>query len=140
MECRQAGTGTGKEEKRNRAGKSEDRGRTEKAEGTEDVIFNFDATTLQGHDVVVFEKLFVTMKEEDNEKEVEVTSHEDIKAKSQTVKLTEVPTEPKEPDISSPVKTGDDAPILLYICIATGSLLLIIISGLVFYWRRKHQK
>ena len=112
----------------------------EESSGSVDVTFTFDATELKGHDVVVFEKLFVTVKEEDKEKEVEVTSHEDIKAKSQTVKLTEVPTEPKEPDISSPVKTGDDAPILLYICIATGSLLLIIISGLVFYWRRKHQK
>ena len=112
----------------------------EESSGSVDVTFTFDATELKGHDVVVFEKLFVTLKEEDKEKEVEVTSHEDIKAKSQTVKLTEVPTEPKEPDISSPVKTGDDAPILLYICIATGSLLLLIISGLVFYWRRKHQK
>ena len=105
-----------------------------------DVIFTFNATELKGHDVVVFEKLFVTVKEDDKEKEVEVTSHEDIKAKSQTVKLTEVPTEPKEPDISSPVKTGDEAPILIYICIATGSLLIIIISGLVLYWRRRHRK
>ncbi len=112
----------------------------EESSGSVDVTFTFDATELKGHDVVVFEKLFVTLKEEDKEKEVEVTSHEDIKAKSQTVKLTEVPTEPKEPDISSPVKTGDDAPILLYICIAAGSLLLIIISGLVFYWKRKNQE
>ena len=112
----------------------------EESSGSVDVTFTFDATELKGHDVVVFEKLYVTMKEEDKDKEVEVTSHEDIKAKSQTVKLTEVPTEPKEPDISSPVKTGDDAPILLYICIAAGSLLLIIISGLVYYWKRKHQK
>ncbi len=112
----------------------------EESSGSVDVTFAFDATELKGHDVVVFEKLFVTVKEEDKAKELEVTSHEDIKAKSQTVKLTEVPTEPKEPDISSPVKTGDDAPILLYICIAAGSLLLIIISGLVLYWRRKHQK
>ena len=112
----------------------------EESSGSIDVTFTFDATELKGHDVVVFEKLYVTVKEEDKDKEVEVTSHEDIKAKSQTVKLTEIPTEPKEPDISSPVKTGDEAPILLYICIAAGSLLFIIISGLVFYWRRKHQK
>ena len=112
----------------------------EESSGSVDVTFTFDATELKGHDVVVFEKLFVTVKEDDKERELEVTSHEDIKSKSQTVKLTEVPTEPKEPDISSPVKTGDDAPILLYICIAAGSLLLLIISGLVFYWRRKHQK
>lgn len=112
----------------------------EKSSGTVDVTFTFDATELKGHDVVVFEKLFVTVKDEGKDQEIEVTSHEDIQAESQTVKLTEVPAEPKTPDVSSPVKTGDEAPILLYICIATGSLLLIIISGLVFYWKRKNQE
>lgn len=111
----------------------------EESDGTADVTFTFDATELKGHDVVVFEKLFVTVKDEDKEKELEVTSHEDIKAESQTIKITEIPTEPKTPDISSPVKTGDDAPILLYICIATGSLLLIIIIGLIFYWKHKNK-
>ena len=91
-------------------------------------------------DVVVFEKLFVAVKDEGKDQEIEVTSHEDIQAESQTVKLTEVPAEPKTPDVSSPVKTGDETPILLYICIAAGSLLLIIISGLVFYWKRKNQE
>ncbi len=112
----------------------------EKSSGTVDVTFTFDAAELKGHDVVVFEKLFVAVKDEGKDQEIEVTSHEDIQAESQTVKLTEVPTEPKTPDVSSPVKTGDDAPILLYICIAAGSLLLIIISGLVFYWKRKNQE
>ena len=112
----------------------------EKSSGTVDVTFTFDATELKGHDVVVFEKLFVTVKDEGKDQEIEVTSHEDIQAESQTVKLTEVPAEPKTPDVSSPVKTGDETPILLYICIATGSLLLIIISGLVFYWKRKNQE
>lgn len=114
--------------------------KTEESSGSVDVTFTFDATELKGHDVVVFEKLFVTVKDEGKDQEIEVTSHEDIQAESQTVKLTEVPTEPKTPDVSSPVKTGDEAPILLYICIATGSLLLIIISGLVFYWKRKNQE
>ncbi len=112
----------------------------EKSSGTVDVTFTFDATELKGHDVVVFEKLFVTVKEGDKEQEIEVTSHEDLQAESQTVKLTEVPAEPKTPDVSSPVKTGDDAPILLYICIAAGSLLLIMVSGLIYYWRRKNQE
>ena len=112
----------------------------EKSSGTVDVTFTFDAAELKGHDVVVFEKLFVTVKKEGKDQEIEVTSHEDIQAESQTVKLTEVPAEPKTPDVSSPVKTGDDAPFLLYICIAAGSLLLIIISGLVFYWKRKNQE
>lgn len=112
----------------------------EKSSGTADVTFTFDATELKGHDVVVFEKLYVTAKEDDKDKEVEIASHEDIKAESQTVKLTEVPTEPKTPDVSSPVKTGDEAPILLYICIAAGSLLLLMICGLVFYWKRKNRE
>lgn len=112
----------------------------EKSSGTVDVTFTFDATELKGHDVVVFEKLFVTVKEEDKKQEIEVTSHEDLQAESQTVKLTKVPAEPKTPDVSSPVKTGDDAPILLYICIAAGSLLLIMVSGLIYYWRRKNQE
>ncbi len=78
----------------------------EKSSGTVDVTFTFDATELKGHDVVVFEKLFVTVKEGDKEQEIEVTSHEDLQAESQTVKLTEVPAEPKTPDVSSPVKPG----------------------------------
>lgn len=112
----------------------------EKSSGTVDVTFTFDAAELKGYDVVVFEKLFVAVKDEGKDQEIEVTSHEDIQAESQTVKLTEVPAEPKTPDVSSPVKTGDETPILLYICIAAGSLLLIIISGLVFYWKRKNQE
>ncbi len=107
----------------------------EKAEGTEDVIFNFDATALKGHDVVVFEKLFVTAKEGDKEKEVELTNHEDIKAESQTVKLTEVPTEPeklmetpeKMPDAP---KTGDTTnlwiPIALLVAALAGIIVMII--------------
>lgn len=78
----------------------------EKAEGTVDVIFHFDATTLKGHDVVVFEKLYVTTKDGDKEKEVELANHEDIEAESQTVKLTEVPTEPEKP-VETPEKTPD---------------------------------
>ena len=112
----------------------------EKSKGTVDVTFTFDATELKGHDVVVFEKLYVTVNEDSKEKEVELTNHEDIKAESQTVKLTEIPTEPKTPDISSPVKTGDDTPIFLYIGIAAGALLLAAVSGFLYYRRRKNQE
>ncbi len=69
----------------------------ENAEGTADVIFNFDAEALKGHGVVVFEKLYMTVKKEDREKEVELANNEDIETESQTVKLTEVPTEPEKP-------------------------------------------
>ena len=112
----------------------------EKSKGTVDVTFTFDATELKGHDVVVFEKLYVTVNEDGKEKEVELTNHEDIKAESQTVKLTEIPTEPKTPDISAPVKTGDDTPIFLYMGIAAGALLLAAVSGFLYYRRRKNQE
>lgn len=97
----------------------------EKAEGTVDVIFHFDATTLKGHDVVVFEKLYVTTKDGDKEKEVELTSHEDIEAKSQTVKLTEVPTEPeKTPDAP---KTGDTTNLWIPIAVLVAAFAGIIV-------------
>ena len=47
--------------------------RPETAVGLLDVPFTFDATGLGGHDVVVFEKLYVTIKDGKEEKEVEVT-------------------------------------------------------------------
>ena len=90
-----------------------------------DVIFNFDATALKGHDVVVFEKLYVTTKDGDKEKEVELTSHEDIQAESQTVKLTEVPTEPeKTPDAP---KTGDTTNLWIPIAVLVAAFAGIIV-------------
>ena len=120
--------------------------RPETAEGLLDVPFTFDATGLGGHDVVVFEKLYVTIKGGKEEKEVEVTSHEDITAESQTIKLTEIPEKPEKPeepgtpDIAPPVKTGDDTPILLYIGIAAGALHLAGVSGFLYYRKRKDQE
>ena len=108
----------------------------EKAEGTVDVIFNFDATTLKGHDVVVFEKLYVTVKEEDKEKEVELTNHEDIQAESQTVKLTEVPTEPEKPaDTPDAPKTGDTTNLWIPITVLVAALAGIV--AVIIRIRRK---
>ena len=99
----------------------------ENSEGTVEVTFTFDATSLSGHDVVVFEKLYVSTGDKDNKKEVELTNHEDINDNDQAVKITDVPKD--TPDISTPVKTGDDTPLLLYAGIAT-----------VIYFRKKKQK
>ena len=109
----------------------------ENSEGTVEVTFTFDATSLSGHDVVVFEKLYVSTGDKDNKKEVELTNHEDINDNDQTVKITDVPKD--TPDISTPVKTGDDTPILLYAGIAVGALLLAGIAT-VIYFRKKKQK
>ena len=51
--------------------------------GTIDVLFTFDATGLEGTDLVVFEKLF--------QGETEIASHEDIEDEGQTVTFVETP-------------------------------------------------
>ena len=51
--------------------------------GTIDVLFTFDATGLEGKDLVVFEKLF--------QGETEIASHEDIEDEGQTVSFIETP-------------------------------------------------
>ena len=51
--------------------------------GTIDVIFTFDATGLEGKNLVVFEKLF--------QGEVEIASHQDIEDEGQTVSFIETP-------------------------------------------------
>lgn len=49
----------------------------EKADGTVDVVFTFDASALKGHSIVVFEKVFIGEKE--------ILAHEDIHDKEQTI-------------------------------------------------------
>ena len=51
--------------------------------GTIDVLFTFDATGLEGTDLVVFEKLFLG--------ETEIASHEDLEDEGQTVTFVETP-------------------------------------------------
>lgn len=80
---------------------------SEKSSGTVAVTFEFDSSSLGGHDVVVFESL--------KQDGVEVASHADIDDEGQTVKLT--PPDSPEPTPSesgkgSLPKTGDDLPVL----------------------------
>ena len=51
--------------------------------GTIDVLFNFNATGLEGKDLVVFEKLL--------QGETEIASHEDLEDEGQTVTFVETP-------------------------------------------------
>ena len=107
--------------------------RPETAEGTLDVPFTFDATGLGGHDVVVFEKLFVTGKDGKEEKETEIASHEDIEAKSQTIRLTEIPgtpeepEEPKTPEAPDVPKTGDTTNLWIPIAVLVAALVGIVV-------------
>ena len=58
------------------------------ASGEVDVEFAFDASGLDGHDLVVFEKLFrVQATLDGGSEDVEVASHEDIGSDAQTVKV-----------------------------------------------------
>lgn len=114
--------------------------RPETAEGILEVPFTFDATGLGGHDVVVFEKLYATIKDGKEEKEVEVASHEDITAESQTIKLTEVPEEPEAPTPPSAEtpptpKTGDTTNLWIPI-----TLLLAALAGIVVVVIRIYRK
>ena len=52
----------------------------EKADGSVEVIFTFDASALKGKEVVVFERLYIG--------ENEIASHTDIEDKNQTVSFT----------------------------------------------------
>lgn len=103
----------------------------EKPEGTIEVSFKFDATSLSSGDLVVFEKLY----DLSGKKETEITSHEDIKDKGQTITL-EAPKK-DTPDVSTPVRTGDDTPILLYAGLAAAALLLGTAAGIL---RSKNKK
>ena len=102
--------------------------------GSVEVIFTFDGSTLAGHDVVVFEKLFSL----EGETALEIASHEDLDDKGQTIKLTEAPKDTPEP--SKPVKTGDETTVLPYLLLAGAALLFAAGFGILYIRKRKKDK
>ena len=102
--------------------------------GSVEVIFTFDGSTLAGHDVVVFEKLFSL----EGETALEIASHENLDDKGQTIKLTEVPKDTPEP--SKPVKTGDETTVLPYLLLAGAALLFAAGFGILYIRKRKKDK
>ena len=61
--------------------------------GTQDISFIFDARTLKGKDVVVFETLYKIVTDKDGKvTEEKVTSHEDINDSGQTITFPEIHT------------------------------------------------
>ncbi|MDD3279553.1 MAG: VaFE repeat-containing surface-anchored protein [Lachnospiraceae bacterium] len=110
----------------------------ESSEGSVEITFQFDGTTLAGHDVVIFEKLFFV----EGETETKIASHEDLEDKDQTITLTEVPKEETPRDttsVSPSVKTGDNAQSMFYLVLAVSALLFTSILGIALYKKRKHQ-
>ena len=106
----------------------------EKANGTVEVSFSFDASNLGGRSLVVFEKIY-----DANGKEI--ANHEDINDQDQTVTVSE-----KENSVSnssdetkktekrvSTVKTGDEGNAILYIILLSVALII----GFAVIIRRK---
>ncbi len=119
----------------------------EKADGTVEVPFTFNTKDLEGHSVVVFEKMM------DANGSV-VATHEDLEDEDQTVTVGKKPEEPKKetpkeetPKEDTPKgstvtsngpKTGDDSNIGLWAVIAAGAALAGIgVGGYAIYKRRK---
>lgn len=86
----------------------------ERADGTVEVVFEFDTSLIAGEKVVVFESV--------RERGIEVAVHTDIDDEGQTVKLIEPskPGEPGKPGNGLP-KTGDDMPLIALACLAAAA-------------------
>lgn len=72
----------------------------DKADGTVDVTFKFDASELAGKSVVVFEQLL--------RNNLTVASHEDIKDEGQTVHFPEVHTNAQDSETKNNLSKADD--------------------------------
>lgn len=96
------------------------------------IEFTFDASALNGSDLVTFEELYDITEPEKPEK---VAVHKDIEDEAQTVSVEDKQKKPSK--VSSPVKTGDQTPLLLYGILAIVSLLSAIAIG-IFIYRRKN--
>ena len=113
-----------------------------------EVAFTFDATSLDGKQLVTFEELYDLSNPDEPKK---VTEHKDIEDKGQTITFkekTEVPEEPEKPETpqtpekpsrpSDSPKTGDNTNLygLLALLLTSGAGL----AGIFFYKRRKMKK
>ena len=103
----------------------------DKADGSADVTFTFDASALGGHDVVVFEELHKRGVDADGKVEdTLVAEHKDIDDEGQTVHVSETP------EGSTYGKTGGNA----YILPVTVAILCVLAGGAAFYAVRNRRK
>ncbi|MZH86785.1 VaFE repeat-containing surface-anchored protein, partial [[Clostridium] innocuum] len=110
-----------------------------------EVAFTFDATSLDGKQLVTFEELYDLSNPDEPKK---VTEHKDIEDKGQTITFKEKPEEPEKPETpptpekpnrpSDSPKTGDNTNLygLLALLLTSGAGL----AGIFFYKRRKMKK
>lgn len=109
----------------------------EESSGTVEVSFTFNGSNLSGKTLVVFEKLYLIS----GDSEIPVASHEDLESTEQSVLLSENPPEvPEEdtPDVSAPVKTGDETSLMLYLIIGGVAILVLAGTGGYLLYKRRH--
>ena len=110
-----------------------------------EVAFTFDATSLDGKQLVTFEELYDLSNPDEPKK---VTEHKDIEDKGQTITFKEKPEEPEKPETpptpekpsrpSDSPKTGDSTNVMAFVVMlltSAGGL-----AGIFFYKRRKMKK
>ena len=110
-----------------------------------EVAFTFDATSLDGKQLVTFEELYDLSNPDEPKK---VTEHKDIEDKGQTITFKEKPEEPEKPETpptpekpnrpSDSPKTGDSTNVMAFIVMLLASAGGL--AGTYLYKRRKTKK
>ena len=110
-----------------------------------EVAFTFDATSLDGKQLVTFEELYDLSSPDEPKK---VTEHKDIEDKGQTITFKEKPEEPEKPETpptpekpnrpSDSPKTGDSTNVMAFIVMLLASAGGL--AGTYLYKRRKMKK
>lgn len=110
---------------------AETRFKAEKSDGTVEVEFVFDSTSLHGVKTVVFEDLY--------QGDVHVATHSDLKDRNQSVEFNPKKKTPFTPVEKSktPVKTWDDTPIAGKIAVIAAALA---VAGAAVYVSRRRKK
>ena len=110
-----------------------------------EVAFTFDATSLDGKQLVTFEELYDLSNPDEPKK---VTEHKDIEDKGQTITFKEKPEEPEKPETpqipekpsrpSDSPKTGDSTNVMAFLVMLLASAGGL--AGTYLYKRRKMKK
>ena len=110
-----------------------------------EVAFTFDATSLDGKQLVTFEELYDLSNPDEPKK---VTEHKDIEDKGQTITFKEKPEEPEKPETpptpekpnrpSDSPKTGDSTNVMAFVVMLLASAGGL--AGTYLYKRRKMKK
>ncbi|EQG88342.1 LPXTG cell wall anchor domain protein, partial [Clostridioides difficile DA00167] len=110
-----------------------------------EVAFTFDATSLDGKQLVTFEELYDLS---NPDKPKKVTEHKDIEDEGQTITFKEKPEEPEKPETpqtpekpnrpSDSPKTGDSTNVMAFIVMLFASAGGL--AGTYLYKRRKMKK